>query len=411
MTSERRIVVTGIGLLSPVGNSMAELTAALQSSRSGVVRQEQWEDIGNLRTRVAGVCTGVDEKQIPRQARRSMGRVSILATLATMNAVTESGLSSDFIASPACGISYGSTAGSSHALEGFLSRILTNRSLKGMQGSTYLQFMSHTCAANLAMFFQVKGPVVASCTACVSGSQGIGFGYQQIKSGAATAMLCGGAEEMHFMDAGIFDILRATSTEFNERPELTPRPFDAGRDGLVVGEGAGCLVLEELDHARKRGAHIWAEVLGYGTNCDGSHLTNPSADGMAGAMRVALADARLPVDAIEHINAHATATMAGDIAESKGTFKVFGTDVPVSALKGYMGHTLGACGAIESAATIAMMREGFMAPTRNLSVPDPDCAPLQHVMGEPRSVRFSTAMNNNFAFGGINTSLIFSTEV
>ena len=407
MSSDRRVVVTGIGIRTPIGHSMDVLGANLQSGASGIVRVDEWDEIANLRTRVAGVCGDIDERVIPRQIRRSMGRVSILAALAATDAVAESGLTEDFIGSPACGVSFGSTAGSSQALEEFVGRILESRSLKGMQSSTYLRFMSHTCAANLAMMFRVKGPVIASCTACVSGSQGIGFGTQEIRAGRADVMLTGGAEEMHFMDAAIFDIMRATSTRHNDQPELTPRPFDADRDGLVVGEGAGCLVLEELEHAQARGATIWAEVLGFGTNCDGAHLTNPSAEGMAGAMRLAMADAKLGADAIEHINAHATATEAGDIAESKATWSIFEDRVPVSALKGYMGHTLGGCGAIESAATIAMMHQGFMAATRNLERPDPATAPLQHIMGEPRAQRFQIGMNNNFAFGGINTSLIF----
>ncbi len=256
--------------------------------------------------------------------------------------------------------------------------------------------------------FQVRGPVIASCTACVSGSQGIGFGYEAIKLGRAEIMLAGGAEEMHFMDAGIFEIMRATSTNFNDRPGMTPRPFDQERDGLVVGEGSGCLVVEEYEHARRRDARIYAEILGYGTNCDGSHLTNPSAEGMAGAMLRALEDSKLTADRIQHVNAHATATEAGDIAESQATRSVFGERVPVSAFKGYMGHTLGACGAIESIISIVMMREGFIAPTKNLENPDPACAPIAHVMREVRDQKFSICMNNNFAFGGINTSLVFS---
>lgn len=407
MCSDKRVVVTGIGLRSPIGHSMEELGASLRSNISGIVHVREWGEIENLRTRVAGKCQNIDEKSIPRQMRRGMGRVTILAALAATDAIAESGLSEAFVGSPACGVSFGSTAGSSQAMEDFLSRILSTRSLKGMQSSTYLRFMSHTCAANLAMMFRVKGPVIASCTACVSGSQGIGFGYQEIQAGRATAMLSGGAEELHFMDAGIFDIMRATSTCHNDQPERTPRPFDSGRDGLVVGEGAACFVLEELEHAQARGANIWAEVLGFGTNCDGAHLTNPSAEGMAGAMRLALANARLEADDIQHVNAHATATEAGDIAESQATWAVFGDRVPVTGLKGYMGHTLGACGAIESAATIMMMQQGFIAPTRNLTHPDPALAPLQHVMGDPRRTQFSIGMNNNFAFGGINTSLIF----
>lgn len=405
---ERRVVITGMALRSPIGNTVDEVSAALKRRESGVRVIREWERIEHLRTRVAGVCEGIDENEVPRKFRRSMGRVAILAALAAQDAIRDSGLTEEQVSSPRCGVSFGSTAGSSQSMEEFLRQIFGQQSLKGLQSSTYLQFMSHTCAANLAMMFQVRGPVIASCTACVAGSQGVGFGYEAIKLGRSEIMLSGGAEEMHFMDAGIFDIMRATSTAFNDRPEITPRPFDRERDGLVVGEGAGCLVVEEYEHARKRGARIYAEILGFGTNCDGSHLTNPSAEGMAGAMRRALDDARLPADKIQHVNAHATATEAGDIAESQATHTVFGERVPVSAFKGYMGHTLGACGAIESIISIVMMRGGFIAPTKNLENPDPACAPISHVMGEVRDQKISICMNNNFAFGGINTSLIFS---
>lgn len=220
-------------------------------------------------------------------------------------------------------------------------------------------------------------------------------------------MITGGAEEMHFMDAGIFDVMRATSTRYNDTPEQTPRPFDRLRDGLVVGEGSGCLILEEYERAKKRGATIHAEIIGFGNNCDGGHITNPSSEGMAGAMRLALKDAGIAPEAVGHVHAHATATELGDIAEARATCDVFGQRVPVSAVKGYMGHTLGACGAIESAVTILMLKEGFMVPTRNLDEPDPACAPLNHVTGGIREERFDVGMNNNFAFGGINTSLLF----
>lgn len=403
-----RVVVTGIGLRSPIGNTIESVSEALRSSKTGVKYMPQWEEIDSLRTRVAGVIENLDDMNIPRKHRRSMGRVAALACLAADNAIKDSGLSADIIGSPECGISFGSTEGSSNAMEEFLWQIFKEKSLKGVPSSSYLQFMSHTCAANIAAMFQCKGPVIASCTACVSGSQGVGFGYDAIKLGRAKIMLSGGAEEMHFMDAGIFDIMRATSTKYNDACHLTPRPFDRDRDGLVVGEGGACLVLEEYSHAAKRGARIYAEIIGYGTNCDGTHLTNPSDEGMAGAMRFALKEAGLPAEKIGHINAHATATEAGDIAESKATYSVFQDKVPVSAFKGYMGHTLGACGAIESIITIAMMRGGFIAPTRNLDNPDPRCAPINHVMGEVRDSRFTIGMNNNFAFGGINTSLIFT---
>lgn len=407
MSERRRVVVTGIGFRSPIGNTLKAMKESLQSGRGGIRVMKEWEGIDHLHTKLAGVCDDIDEKIIPRNYRRSMGRVSIMAAIASMEAIADSGISEDEIGSPACGVSFGSTAGSAKTMEEFLIKVFNNQSLKGLQAATYLQFMSHTCAANVAMMFHTKGPVIASCTACVSGSQGVGFGYEAIKEGRATIMLAGGAEEMHFIDAGIFDILMATSTKYNDRPDASPRPFDAERDGLVVGEGAACLVLEEYEHARARGAHLYSEVIGYGTNCDGSHLTNPSSEGMAGAMRIAMKDAGVSVQDIGHVNAHATATIVGDQAEATATNEVFGTSVPVSALKGFTGHTLGACGALESIETIMMINDRFIAASKNLATPDPHMPPLNHVMGDARDYDFDIGMNNNFAFGGINTSLIF----
>jgi 3-oxoacyl-[acyl-carrier-protein] synthase II len=206
----------------------------------------------------------------------------------------------------------------------------------------------------------------------------------------------------------VFDMLYAASKAFNATPELTPRPFDQRRDGLVVGEGAGTLVLEDYDRAVRLGKKIYAEILGFGTNCDGTHVTNPSSDGMRGAMELALRSARLGPESIDYVNAHATGTLVGDIAESQATHQMFGDRVPVSSLKGNLGHTLGACGAIELALSITMLREGWIACTRNLEVVDPQCAPLDYVMGEARTTKLERVICNKFAFGGINTSLVVS---
>ena len=404
---KRRVVVTGMGLRTPIGNTLETFSAGLRSGAKGVHRMPEWEQIQNLRTRVAGLVALGEGDELPRKIRRGMGRVALLAALATRDAIAHSGLPDEAVASERCGVSFGSTAGSSHSLEQFLRQVLEQRSLLGMQSSTYLQFMSHTCAANVAVMFGAQGPVVASCTACTSGSQGVGFAYEAIQQDRADRMLAGGAEEMHFMDAGIFDIMRATSAGYNDAPERTPRPFDRRRDGLVVGEGAATLVLEEYEHAKKRGASIYAEIIGYGQGCNGTHPTNSDPDGICIAINLALRDAQLAPTDIQHINAHATGTDVGDAAEAEAIHRIFGAEVPVSGLKGYLSHTLGASGAIESVATMLMMREGFMAVTKNLEEPDPALPPIDHVLGSPRQERVRIAMNNNFAFGGINTSLIF----
>jgi 3-oxoacyl-[acyl-carrier-protein] synthase II len=303
------------------------------------------------------------------------------------------------------GVSYGSTSGSPPAMETYARQFLASTT-KGIAATDYVQFMSHTCAANLAVFFGLKGRLIPTCSACTSGSQGIGFAYETIQAGRQAVMIAGGAEELHPIDAAVFDIMYATSTQ-NDAPTTTPRPFDRTRDGLVVGEGAGTLVLEDLDHARRRGARIHGEVVGFATNCDGRHITNPDPDGMQRVMEEALRDADIAASAVGYVNAHGTATKLGDIAESIATERVFGRRVPVSSLKGFMGHTLGACGALEAWMTLAMMAEGWGAPTLNLHEVDPECAPLDYIMTVPRALDTEYAVSNNFAFGGVNTSLVF----
>ncbi len=406
MSFRPRVVVTGIGLATPIGNDFDEVSRALQEGRHGISEQSEWKSIGGLRSRLAAVVEGLDLSRYPRKKVRSMGRVSLLSNYATEAALADAGLDPETVSSGKVGLAYGSTHGSTGALEEFCGPLFTSRNLQGLTGSAYLKIMSHTCVANLAQYYQVRGQVISTCAACVSASQAIGVGFDLIREGRQEVMICGGADEMHFTHVGVFDLMYATSTQYNERPASSPRPFDAERDGLVVGEGAGTLVLESLERASRRGAPIYGEIVGYGTNCDGTHITKPSAEGMAGAMRLALESASLPPSAVQYINAHATATLVGDVAESQATKEVFGDRTPISSTKGHTGHTLGACGAIELAFGLAMIRDGFVPPTRNLERIDPSCASLDYVRDEPRPMALDVMMSNNFAFGGINTSLI-----
>ncbi len=402
-----RVVVTGMGLASPLGNSVAEVTEGLRSGRSAIQTVDEWKRIDRLDSRVAGRVEGLEFKgRWPRKKARTFGRVASLAAFATETAVADAGLTPDTLTREDVGVSYGSTHGSSSAQEDFCRRIFMNDSLATVASSAYLKFMSHTCAANLALFFGIRGRVQSTSAACVSGSQGIGVGFEAIRSGAASVMLCGGAEELHFVHAGVFDVLFAASSRYNDSPSNTPRPFDRDRDGLAVAEGAGTVVLESLEHAQARGAKIHAEVLAYATTCDGTHLTNPSPDGMARAMKMAMRNAGVAPGDLDYVNAHATATKAGDIAESIATLDAIGDQVPLSSTKGQTGHTLGACGAIESIFCISMMHNGFLPTNRNLDNLDPECRELNYLVGAARETTVDTVMNNNFAFGGINTSLI-----
>jgi len=394
--------------ISPIGQDWKQVRDALHAGRSGIVRIDAWNDIEDLDTRLgAPVADFQAPPDWPRKKTRAMGRVSLMAARATELALEEAGLLDDpILSSGRVGVSYGSSSGSPPAMEVYSRKLFERRTLRGIGANDYLHIMSHTCAANIANLFGLRGRVISTCTACTSGSQGIGYGYEAVAHGLQDVMLTGGAEELHPMDVAVFDILFSTSTR-NDEPERTPRPFDVDRDGLVVGEGSGCLVLEELEHARARGAHILAEVIGFGTNCDGRHMTNPDPAGMEEVMRLALADAEIGASEVGYINAHGTATEIGDVAESGATLAIFGDRVPFSSLKGHLGHTLGACGVLEAWMTLQMMREGWVAPTLNLDAVDERCAPLDYVRGEPREHQMDVVVSNNFAFGGVNTSLVF----
>ncbi|MDZ5459461.1 beta-ketoacyl-ACP synthase [Azohydromonas lata] len=403
----KRVVVTGMGALSPLGHDWPTVRERLRSGRNAVRRMQEWDVYEGLHTRLG---VPVPAFELPahynRKSTRSMGRVAVMGTRASELALQDAGLLGHaLLRSGGMGISFGSSAGTPAAIGDF-GRMIKDKTTEGINASTYIKMMSHTAAVNIGVFFGITGRIVTTSSACTSGSQGIGYAFEAIRWGRQVAMLAGGAEELDATEAAVFDTLFATSVR-NDQADLTPRPFDAERDGLVLGEGACTLVLEELEHALARGARIYAEVLGYGTNSDGAHVTHPKPHTMAQALRMALQDAGLPPTAIGYVNAHGTATDQGDVAEAAATNEVLGERVPISSLKSYMGHTLGACGALEAWMSIEMMREGWFAPTLNLQQVDPRCAPLDHIIGEGRSLQTDVVMSNNFAFGGINTSLIF----
>jgi len=403
----RRVVVTGIGGISALGHDWPSIASSLKAQKNCVVTMAEWDKYDGLNTRLAAPVTDFEvPSHYSRKKIRSMGRVSIMATRASELALIDAGLLDDpIVTSGEMGIAYGSSTGSTDPITAFGDMLKTG-DMSGVTATSYIRMMAHTTAVNVGVFFGLKGRIHTTSSACTSGSQGIGYAYEAIKYGQQTLMLAGGGEELCPTEAVVFDTLFATSTK-NTTPELSPRPFDAQRDGLVIGEGACTLVLEELEHAKARGAKIYAEIVGFGTNSDGQHVTQPNSDTMEIAIRLALKDAALTPDAIGYVNAHGTATDRGDIAESHATHAVFGADMPISSLKSYTGHTLGACGALEAWVSIEMMNAGWFAPTLNLDNIDPECAALDYIRGEPRALDTDYVMSNNFAFGGINTSLIF----
>ena len=401
-----RVVVTGMAGVTALGDNWGAIESRLRSGQNAVRRMPEWDYFDTLNTRLGAP---VDDFQMsanyPRKMVRSMGRVSLLSVRASEMALIDAGLLGDpALRDGRTGIAYGSSSGSVDPVRIF-GHMLESGSMQGVTSTSYIQMMPHTTAVNVGLFFGLKGRVIPTSSACTSGSQGIGYAYEAIRFGRQTIMLAGGAEEISAPGAAVFDTLFATSCR-NDSPTMTPRPFDRDRDGLVVGEGAATLVLEDYEHAKARGARIYAEIVGFATNSDGSHITQPESATMAFVMQQALDDAKLPPSAIGYVSAHGTATDRGDVAESHATVSVLGAGKPISSMKSYLGHTLGACGAIEAWWSIEMMRRQWFAPTINLDNPDLACGELDYLVGGGREIDTEYVMSNNFAFGGINTSII-----
>jgi 3-oxoacyl-[acyl-carrier-protein] synthase II len=404
----RRVVVTGMAGITSLGQTWEDIEKNLRAGASGVQRMPEWERYGDLLTRLgAPVLDFTLPPHYTRKTTRTMGRIAQMAVRASEVALEDAGLKGDpFLKTGRVGVAYGSSTGSTDAIRDF-GNMLTSGESGNINATTYIRMMGHTAAVNIGVHFGLQGRVIPTSSACTSGSQGIGYAYEAIRFGLQDVMVSGGGEELCVSEAAVFDTLYATSTR-NDAPKTTPAPFDKSRDGLVIGEGACSLVIEERGRALARGAHIYAEIVGFASNSDGDHVTHPNSVTMERVMRMALDSAGIPPEAVQYVNAHGTATEHGDIAESQATFRVFAQKAPVSSLKGHFGHTLGACGALESWATIQMMRNGWFAPTRNLVSVDERCGDLDYLQSDGRKLDIGIAMNNNFAFGGINTSLIFA---
>ena len=403
----RRVVVTGMALASPLGCTRETAFDNLLKLKNCVEYRPELEQYERLN---AKLCAPVKDFVMPehfnRKVLRTMGPVSIMSVATAEEALKDAGLLGDeIITNGQTGVSYGSSSGSLEPLIDFHS-LQVSKEVKNVNSGTYVKMMAQTTAVNMSLYFKTTGRLIPTSTACTSGSMGIGYAYEAIKYGNQTVMLAGGAEELHVSQIAVFDTLYATSQK-NSSPSLTPSPFDKNRDGLVIGEGAGTLVLEEYEHAKKRGAKIYAEIIGFGTSTDGTHITSPNQDTMKNALAIALKDAGISSDEIGYVNAHGTATIHGDVAETNATYEIFKRQVPISSLKSYTGHTLGACGAIEAILSIDMAHKKWFAPTINLNEVDEKCGDLDYIKGEGREIDTKIIMSNNFAFGGINTSLIF----
>lgn len=403
----KRVVVTGMAGVSPIGSDWKSIRYRLENFDTGIVRMDDWDQYEELNTRLAAP---VNDFEMPphygRKDLRSMGRVAQLAVRTSEIALDDAGLlGAEELHDGMTGVAFGSSTGDTPAQLDFASMLIGGAS-SNLNANSYIKMMAHTSPVNIGVYFGLRGRVYTTSSACTSGSQGIGYAYDAIKHGQQAIMVAGGCEALDATEAAVFDTLYATSVR-NDEPHLSPRPFDKDRDGLVIGEGSGTLILEELEHAIARGARIHAELMGFGTNSDGCHVTQPSPDTQEKVIHLALEDAGISADAIGYISAHGTATDRGDLAESLATNRVFGNRVPISSFKSFTGHTLGASGALEAWTAIEMMNNNWFHATANLDTVDPECAELDYIMGEGRNIETEYVMSNNFAFGGINTSLIF----
>jgi 3-oxoacyl-[acyl-carrier-protein] synthase II len=396
-----------MGGVTALGDQWDPIEQAIREHRSAVRAMPEWNDYVDLQTRLGAPADAFAiPAHYPRKAVRSMGRVALLGVRATELALEDAGLLGDpFLKGGRCGIAYGSSAGSIEP-QLALGASVAKGQFRGINATGYIQAMSHTAAVNIGLYFEMTGRVIPTSSACTSSSQAIGYAYEAIRFGRQAMMLAGGAEELCPSQAMAFDQLYATSRR-NDTPALVPQPYDRDRDGLVVGEGAGILLLEELGAARARGARIYAEIAGFASNSDGTHVTRPNEETQRIVMQMALQDAGLEAAQVGYVNGHGTATEHGDIAETQATRRVFGTRIPISSQKSYLGHTMGACGALEAWITIEGMRLGWFPPTINLQNLDPRCGELDYIVGTGRALQCEYAMSNNFAFGGINTSMIF----
>lgn len=402
-----RVVITGFGAVTAFGKDWPTVRARMLRYENAVRAMPEWRDVEDLSAKLAAPIDGyAPSAHWTRKQLRSLGPVSQMCVEAGERALADAGLLDDpSIRDGRMGVASGSSTGSTRDICDMAKLIMDGRS-DGFSANTYIRMMPHTTAANLAIFFGLQGRLIPTSSACTSGSQAIGYAYEAIRFGLIPMMLAGGGEELCHSEVCVFDSLYAASLK-NDAPKTTPAPYDRDRDGLVIGEGAGMLVLESLASAQARGARIYAEIIGFASNCDGTHVTRPEQATMYRCMAMALEQAGIAPEAVGYVSGHGTATEQGDIAETLATARLFPRGVPLSSQKSYFGHTLGACGVLESWFAVEMMRDGLFMPTLNLRHVDERCGQVDFIRDEARAIDTEVVMNNNFAFGGVNTSLIF----
>lgn len=402
----RRVFITGMGLVSSLGNTPETMFESLLEGKTGVKQMPEWKQYQGLFCHLGAPAVIYDSSKISRHARRTMSPMSEMATLATQQALAQAdiNLEQDLSHSVIC---MGNSGASAQVLSEYFKKLFERGGPEGQMGTTFFKVMNHTVPTNVAAAIGFNGPVFSPSSACSTSAQAMILGWELIQSGLYDLVIAGGADELGYTTAAVFDVVYAASRGFNDKPDLTPRPFDKRRDGLVVSEGAGVVILESEDSVNRRKGHPLAEMESGAYLCSGAHMSQNDSGNMAQVMRMSLERAmRIEAD-VDYINAHATATQQGDAEEAVAIAKVFGDRVPVSSLKGHFGHSLAACGAIEAIASTLMMQKSIVIPTRNLDEIDPACQQIQHLQ-QLRTAPIKRVLSNNFAFGGINTSLILS---
>lgn len=403
-----KVFVTGMGALSSLGNDVETMFGGLLEGKTGVRLQRDWAKYQGLHSHLGAPAPDYDISKLPRVVRRAMSRMSEMAALATMQALDQAKIKigAELNETRAL-IIIGSTSGSPFALEVYFKKLFEKNGPEGQVSTTFFKVMNHSVAANTAAAIEFNGALLAPSCACATSTQAVILGWELLKSGQYDMVIAGGADELHYMTAAIFDIVMAASRGYNDRPEIASRPFDRDRDGLVVSEGAGVVVLETEAHMNKRGVKPLAQILGGAYLCDSSHMSQSSSETMVKTMNESLRRAEIDASAIGYVNAHATGTTHGDEEEAKAIRTMFADRVPVSSLKGHFGHSLAACGTLELIASVKMMQTGVLIPTRNLDNIGAECGGIQ-LLTKAAKQSVTAILSNNFAFGGMNTSLIVS---
>ena len=401
MTLSPKIVITGLGAVSPYGAGVPALLDGLFTGKGCMHTVPELQALSMVKTKVAATVPDIDFSYIPRRDRRSMSRMAKYAFAAAKEALQSAGYET---APQGLGFFMGSTL-NSIAVWLEVSKNCIENHLELVKTSDFLQIMNHSPLATVSQALKINGPCVGASDACATGLMNIGLAYNALKTGLVSQALCGGTEEYHPMFSACFDIMQATSHNFNDTPNAACRPFDEQRTGLVCSEGCGLLFMETEESAKARGASILAEVIGFASNTETENMAYPSAETLRQCMQAALKNAGVTPQEVDLLNAHATGTLVGDIAETQAANAVFGPAVKVNSLKGHLGHTMGASGSLETIACVEMLLRQEILPTQNLHTPDGRCAPVTHITAAEKTP-VDIIVKNSFAIGGNNCSLV-----